>query len=273
MEKDDEVKGAGNSYDFGARMYDSRLGKWMSVDPLQKEYPHLSSYAYVANSPIQFIDPDGERIEIAGNKDYAKNTLMDLQKLTNSKLKLKKEGDVFVVIIKKEKAVHKNKKLDYGTALVKRLVEAKNNLTGDDITTTITDNEGIKKNISSSLVKKFMDAEKGGLTVSNGGSPLIRYDFDEGKDVVNEDGTKGRPKEIGLAHELIHADRIISNTTIERDDDPDFYERIDPDSGEKGVLYLEEVEVRKLENNIRKEQNYKLRATPEIDDDYEFEEK
>ncbi len=31
-EKDDEVKGEGNSLDFGARMYDSRLGRFLSID-------------------------------------------------------------------------------------------------------------------------------------------------------------------------------------------------------------------------------------------------
>jgi hypothetical protein len=34
----DEMKGAGNSYDFGARMYDSRLERWNSIDKVTKEW-------------------------------------------------------------------------------------------------------------------------------------------------------------------------------------------------------------------------------------------
>jgi RHS repeat-associated protein len=60
MEKDDEVKGSGNSYDFGARIYDSRLGRWLSMDPLQAKYPSLSPYNFVANNPIKFVDYDGK---------------------------------------------------------------------------------------------------------------------------------------------------------------------------------------------------------------------
>ena len=60
MEKDDEIKGEGNSYDFGARLYDSRLGRFLSVDPKYKLYPFMSTYCYAANSPIVYIDADGE---------------------------------------------------------------------------------------------------------------------------------------------------------------------------------------------------------------------
>ncbi|WP_317044843.1 RHS repeat domain-containing protein, partial [Flavobacterium columnare] len=36
-EKDDELKGEGNSYDFGARLLDPRIGRWFSPDPMEKK--------------------------------------------------------------------------------------------------------------------------------------------------------------------------------------------------------------------------------------------
>jgi len=61
-ENDNEVKGVGNSVDFGARIYDSRLGRWFSVDPLAAKYPSLAPYNFCANNPIVNIDPDGREI-------------------------------------------------------------------------------------------------------------------------------------------------------------------------------------------------------------------
>ena len=59
MEKDDELKGEGNSYDFGARMYDPRIGRWFSIDNLHKKYPDLSPYSFTNNNPVVFVDYDG----------------------------------------------------------------------------------------------------------------------------------------------------------------------------------------------------------------------
>jgi RHS repeat-associated protein len=61
-ENDNEVKGEGNSLDFGARIYDSRLGRWLALDPMMTKYPSFSPYAFCANNPILFIDPDGKKI-------------------------------------------------------------------------------------------------------------------------------------------------------------------------------------------------------------------
>jgi RHS repeat-associated protein len=59
QEKDDEIKGEGNSYDFGARILDPRIGSWFSVDVLAAEYVSISPYNFSLNNPIYFIDADG----------------------------------------------------------------------------------------------------------------------------------------------------------------------------------------------------------------------
>jgi RHS repeat-associated protein len=54
--------GTGNSYDYGARMYDSRVGRWMKRDPLENKYPSHSGYQFSLNSPIWMKDPDGKLV-------------------------------------------------------------------------------------------------------------------------------------------------------------------------------------------------------------------
>jgi len=61
-EGDGEIKGKVNSLDFGSRIYDPRIAKWMSADPERQLYPSFSPYSYAINSPIVFIDPVGKWI-------------------------------------------------------------------------------------------------------------------------------------------------------------------------------------------------------------------
>ncbi len=45
--------------DYGMRIYDKRLGKFLSVDPLTKSYPHYTTYSFAGNKPIWCVDLDG----------------------------------------------------------------------------------------------------------------------------------------------------------------------------------------------------------------------
>lgn len=58
-ENDNEVKGEGNQQDYGFRIYDPRVGRFLSTDPLTKSYPWYTPYQFASNSPIVSIDMDG----------------------------------------------------------------------------------------------------------------------------------------------------------------------------------------------------------------------
>jgi RHS repeat-associated protein len=59
-EKDNEGMGGGNqTYDYGFRIYNPSLGKFLSVDPLFTSYPWYTPYQFAGNAPIWAIDMDG----------------------------------------------------------------------------------------------------------------------------------------------------------------------------------------------------------------------
>ncbi|MFN6351194.1 MAG: RHS repeat-associated core domain-containing protein, partial [Chitinophagales bacterium] len=67
-ENDLEVDG---QQDYGFRIYDSRLARFKSVDPLTKSYPELTPYQFANNTPIQAIDLDGLEqfnVNVAGTR-------------------------------------------------------------------------------------------------------------------------------------------------------------------------------------------------------------
>jgi RHS repeat-associated protein len=61
--ENDNSAGEGN-LDFGARIMDVRLGRWLSTDELEKKYPSFSPYVFAINSPLRIIDIDGKDIII-----------------------------------------------------------------------------------------------------------------------------------------------------------------------------------------------------------------
>jgi RHS repeat-associated protein len=69
-ENDNEVKGTGNQQDYGLRIYDPRLGRFLSIDPLAKAYPWYTPYQCAGNMPIWAVDIDGGEERIMGDSRY-----------------------------------------------------------------------------------------------------------------------------------------------------------------------------------------------------------
>ncbi|MDR1198824.1 MAG: hypothetical protein LBK94_07420 [Prevotellaceae bacterium] len=67
--KEKQITGDVNYMDYGNRMYDDFLGRWFVQDLLQEKYPSLSSYAYCANNPVRFIDPNGMYFDEANDAE------------------------------------------------------------------------------------------------------------------------------------------------------------------------------------------------------------
>ena len=68
MEADDELMGEGNSYDFGERFYNNRLGRFFSVDPMSKEFAWYSPFLFAGNTPIMAGDAQGLYPIVRGGK-------------------------------------------------------------------------------------------------------------------------------------------------------------------------------------------------------------
>jgi RHS repeat-associated protein len=84
-ENDDEVKIdangneiQGSQQDYGMRIYDPRVGRFLSVDPLEGKFPFYTPYQYAGNCPIRFIDLDGAETFDNSAKYWKNQPLIDM---------------------------------------------------------------------------------------------------------------------------------------------------------------------------------------------------
>jgi len=47
------------AFDYGFRIYNPAIGRFLSVDPLTRSFANLTPYQFATNRPIEAIDLDG----------------------------------------------------------------------------------------------------------------------------------------------------------------------------------------------------------------------
>ena len=184
-------------YNYRARLYNADLGRFYAPDPLQEQ---TSAYAYVGNNPISNVDPDGRKIIIENGQtaEQRLEILTYLQKLTDDMLFFRNLGDgTWEVWIREGNVGDK----EAGTRLIKRLIDSRK-------TVAIYVGKAGSGNNNTRVNKK--NAING-----KGSDALVRFDptkevytltEEPGEDYLTE---QKRSNQVGLAHELIHADRTM----------------------------------------------------------------
>ena len=125
--------GLGLVQDYGFRLYNPGLGRFLSVDPLRAAFPSESSYLYAGNSPIQLIDLEGgfkwpgdKKMQKEWEQRYPNITtiLKDVKRLmtesprTMAALQKYSAGQLTLDIVKKD--------LEYGSGPIIEPVEMSN---------------------------------------------------------------------------------------------------------------------------------------------------
>lgn len=233
MEKDDEIRGKGNSFTTEFRQYDSRIGRWLSLDPVT--HHEFSPYSSYDNNPIYFIDPYGADV-INGDQiaaDYAGRKLsahkddlsafMKSHEITNDMKRrdFKKEGGV-----KSDWKIYKSKLKNVEKLTVEyKIAKARARITGDIIKKWEEEspnlfNEVDKQGIDFALysVTKYVEPDE-----AFGGTEPAYFEGEDGEicepprlnviinDRVNLDSKDPEMEQFSLNHEAGHFLYLVNN--------------------------------------------------------------
>ncbi|MFN3755308.1 RHS repeat domain-containing protein, partial [Flavobacterium sp.] len=95
QEKDDEIKGEGNSLNYTFRMHDPRVGRFFTIDPLSAKYPHNSPYAFSENRVLDGVELEGLEVRYV-HKDLNTNDFKSTLKLLSMTQSGKKFDKLFL---------------------------------------------------------------------------------------------------------------------------------------------------------------------------------
>jgi RHS repeat-associated protein len=227
MEKNEEI--AGGNLDFGARIYDGRTARFLSVDPYSARFPEKAPYQFAGNSPIKYIDMNGEfqfdpeTLKLLKDKyptAYKYLTQTSLLKSGNV-LELTKSNTIIENIISNtynsnlgiiKNPSQKPRKWPYNTKRVSGILADHSNddkfkLTKDDIVTAFTAGSGPKIEIKAALGHLSL-TDAGGYNAGEDGkdySSPIELNVGLFENVENASNTKEKQAALlALTSVLIH---------------------------------------------------------------------
>ena len=191
-------------YDSKARFLTSKCLRFTSLDPLAEKYYSISPYA--ANNPVNMIDPDGRIITLPKGAS-TKNiylVLGNLQKLTNDRLVYSTQKDG-TIRIKVTSLGEGNKTA--GTNLIRRLNSSDKTLTID-----VQNSQGY---FADGVGNKAKATNYTNAADGTGSDAIVSFDPTSNPSIMTKDTKTGnvsgktRPNQIGLGHELIHAEHYM----------------------------------------------------------------
>ena len=203
QEKDDEIKGAGNSVNYTYRMHDPRVGRFFVVDPMSGDFPHNSTYAFCENSTIAYIELEGLE------KYYAGNGAFIGQVGTDNSIRIIRQEDLAEGTKFVKWAIHQIKIA--GPYVEQCTKAAKHNSTwiGTNLHNSLDDKslaEAIIKGVSSSVFRNLIYNKPKEARVGTNGDPEGTYTRTDGSINIHENSIDSQI--LGLTWELTNNENV-----------------------------------------------------------------
>lgn len=220
-EKDNEIKGNGNSYTTHFRQLDPRVGRWLTIDPKASSLPWQSVYCSMHNNPIWHND-------VLGDDIFSKNRLGRKLEHRDGKV-FKKNGEEFTG---KLRGVHAQTQ--------ENLAKLKEKPVGSSLVCEFEGNPNRDVTIKNGKISKTTPFNKELATNKVGCSSRIKI-------AKSNDA----PSFISLGHELAHASDYAKGKAL-------IYKVTEFSDG--SAMRREEFDATHVENQIRAEHGMVLRT-------------
>ncbi len=201
-----------NLYDFGARMFDPQVGRFLKLDRFAQKYISLTPYQYAANNPIYYIDVNGDSLWITHHTGFL--GLGGKQILLYEKGNLyNKDGSAYAgrvkgFLSKSVNALNKISSTQEGKKMVEELQSSANNFTIVKGDSKFIANNAIKAYANQiqtdpAQAGTFQAIQNAGINLAGGSGGIILWNPSGATlPTLNGSGANGTTD---LAHEMFHA--------------------------------------------------------------------